>query len=197
VFIESTGEFIREISGHRDYYTEEDGRVYLHRNSQQKALLYDFTLKVGDSLRVNNSITQKVIEVDTILVRDRYRRRLYLLETGRSQQWPDKNYQTVVIWVEGVGSVWGLVQSHHDFQTLGGYELFSTLSEDGNLMFTNDDFYADPVHYVSPTEDGIDSPLCTPRLRSQDMLFDLQGRLLKDVPQQGIYIKDGKKRVVR
>ncbi len=197
-FASETGQFVSDYHQLGRCYVEEDGRVYV-LNNNNKILLYDFTLEVGDKRVLSSSITQQVIWVDTILVRERYYRRLYLLETGISEKVPLYSYQNVVIWVEGVGSQWGLNKAHLDFQTTGGNEIFEALlDEEEGTLFTYNDFYAPPVHRNSLT--GVESPMSpTPealRPHAGNPLFDLQGRRLKQTPQKGIYIEDGKKKVV-
>lgn len=198
VIEDGTGELVVKQTSKSWHYSEEDGKVYVYRNND-KYLLYDFTLRIGDSRQVNNSITQQVIWEDTILVRNRYYHRLYLLETGLSEKVPTDGYQDVVVWVEGVGSVWGLYKSYHDFKIPGGSTIFVGLYEGDELIFTERDFYAPPV--LKGTMTSVENPkaqtfgVLPPHIGKQ--IFDLQGRRLKEAPEHSVVIEDGRKKVLR
>ena len=149
--------------------------------------IMDFSLKVGDEFEVclkdNINILDerklkpekfKVIGVcDTIIASstDKQLRRCVYVQSLQTRE--------LDCWVEGIGSLnYGII-GRKKYQ----YDSFKRLlqcSQGTEKLYTSDitvDIKAPQVHKVSKT----------------NLLFDLQGRPVKDAPKHGIYVKDGRK----
>ena len=124
-------------------------------------------------------------EVDTIVVNGNYFRRFTFAQTDAQQE---------IQWVEGVGSLWSPLEPFGHLLNDGKkYELIACY-EDGECIFTAEDFKTQA--YQDDITDGIKEP--TARLSAHPSAFyDLQGRRLTTQPRCGIYVKDGKKVVVK
>ena len=95
------------------------------------------------------------------------------------------------IWVEGVGSASSGIEDQNPLheppvRTSDDYTYFVSYYENGECIFTADDF----------TVQTSIIPVMTSVGRKGD-LFDLQGRRLSGKPSKGVYIENGKKRVVK
>ena len=97
------------------------------------------------------------------------------------------------VWVEGIGSaVSGIedqIPSHEPpTKTPEDYTYFVSCYENGECIFTAEDFAA--TTSLNPVNKAIDN---VGRLA----VYDLQGRQLKSLPHKGIYIRNGKKVVIK
>ena len=143
-------------------------------------LVFDFSLNVGD-----NYMGLPIKSVDTIEVKGRqYRRLSFGLKTGYGKE---KDY----CWVEGIGSsLFGIYNGIYPPTLSSGITDHSVLSVyDGDeLIFEEDDFMAPAVTAIKTVT----------RDESENSAFyDLQGRRLTDTPQRGVYIRGGRKYVVK
>ena len=170
---------------------EKDRKVYA--NFDGKWLVqFDFNLQVGDytveGLRVES--------IDTIEVKGRTYRRfsfwphyLYVYDDLAGFRKP-KEY----CWVEGIGcSFYGPRNGLYPVRVIDVSAIIdeSVLSVyDGDeLIFEEDDFMAPTVTAIRTVSRDI------PDMPSS--LFDLQGRRLTTQPKSGVYIREGKKYVVK
>ena len=157
-------------------FYEEDGKVYVYRYrvkgftgaySWEKE--FDFNLKAGE---------ENVIAVDKIKINGENHKRLYTYND---------------YWIEGIGSLksavysnWGLVPG--DFM---GSRLLTVYDGD-KCIFNSDD-------YVWPTANNVVTGMDGVEAQKEDITptFDLQGRRLTAKPQSGLYIRNGRKYVVK
>lgn len=116
----ATGYFIREDSLNKVYYRT--------LSDPTQILLYDFNAQVGDSLTVNNAPVMVVDSIDSVFMADKYRKRFFLSPGGE-------------IWVEGIGSLCGLLCSGFSTILGGDYDLLCYY-ESGILKYSNPDFSA-------------------------------------------------------
>ena len=176
---------------------EEGGRVYELRPGGEERLLFDFSLNVGDIYEPADepSRMMTVIAIDTVMVDSvQARRRLLLMQQVNGVT------SDLTTWTEGIGSECGIdlpaYWSDMDWrvveQTHGTYYYLRFLGckDDGS------------------DTDGVEAPLNVQRStffdersgraeRNVQRCFDLQGRRVTGQPKPGIYIVDGKKRVVK
>ena len=153
---------------------EADGKVFLRYNDKEE-LLFDFTLEIGDTFWGD-----QVEDVDTVCTTGGlYLRRQHL------------NYD---VWVEGIGGPDGPLRNATS-RTNGVFSVnLLSVYEGDNCIFTADDFSAPAVH---GTTDNRSFPQASPQPVTAPF-FDLQGRRLSGTPaRNGLYIKDGRKVVVR
>jgi len=120
------GGFIRET---------QDGKVYYRLTGIKESLIYDFSASLGDTVVIINPelipepLHMVVIEEDSVLLEDGWHRRMKL---------EDNDYPGVETWIEGVGSVSGLVKSGLAAfgSSCGGFELLCT-SNTGFIIYKN------------------------------------------------------------
>ena len=162
---------------------EENGRVYELRPGGQERLLFDFSLKVGDVYEPAGEPHRMmtVIAIDTVMVEDAAHRRLLLMQQVNGQM------TDLTTWTEGIGSECGIdlpaYWSDMDPKVVnhtGGRNYY-------HLQFLGcKDFGSDPASVATATSQA-----------QQRGIFDLQGRRVTGQPQPGIYVVDGKKRVLQ
>lgn len=83
----------------------EDGfnKVYYKRDNEHEVLLYDFSLNINDTFKINEFCTLQVIDIDTITLNDgQSKKRLKLVRKGEPN-WRDE------YWIESIGSQFGLI----------------------------------------------------------------------------------------
>ena len=195
-----------------EYYCamrEEDKKVYrISRDSQEEHLLFDFAIQVGDSLYCmggdtydNGNITEtsvdesleeivRVLKLDLI---DDYTNdtgltlKMYHFSMKIRERMTDGSMNEYdgkpVIWIEGVGS--------RDGFPLNSW--YVPMDSSYNWVLTN---CIDHYNYLYKVLDARVEIIELPQI-SSCAIYDLTGRMLRHVPQKGIYIKNGRKYVVR
>ncbi len=117
----------------------EDHEVFLRPADYTEGLIYDFGVNPGDSIEAlniylnsNNVLNFVVTDVDSVLLLDRYRKRVSLYEY---------NNQKEEVWVEGLGSYFGILNSCNDSYGLacGGY-LALCYEEDNMLVYQDPEY---------------------------------------------------------
>ena len=158
-------------------WREDKGRVYAYNESlEQEMLMYDFSLNKDEMVDISGVKDIKVSKVDTISVFGIKRRRIY---------------HDFGLWVEGVGSPSLLSEPIGHLLTDGCISQMVSCYEDGECIFTSQDFNAQSVTSVSFIE--IPCPTNSDG-RPNAATYDLQGRRLHGQPQRrGVYIQDGRK----
>ena len=166
---------------------EENGRVYELRPGGQERLLFDFSLKVGDVYEPAGEPHRMmtVIAIDTVMVEGAAHRRLLLMQQVNGQT------TDLTTWTEGIGSECGIdlpaYWSDMDPKVVnhtGGRNYY-------HLQFLGcKDFGSDT--------DGVKAILRPSSLTFHPQrCFDLQGRRVQGQPRSGVYIRDGRKQVVK
>jgi hypothetical protein len=142
-------------------YAREDtnGDVYFKRNTEE-GLAYKFNVSVGDTFTMNNpfhmlTFTAEILAIDTINVEPSNldRKRIKLSEYNST--WSGEEY-----WIEGVGSMAGIIWSGNGVVPLTGEELYSLCQWDYNLLvYSNpewdDCFITVSTEEIQETEPGI------------------------------------------
>ena len=158
---------------------EENKKVYcFYPEKDEAALLYDFNCKVGDTLS-KNSRDLIVLSIETIVgvvCKGEY----YALQV---QEYDEEKNDSVVLgtlyWIEGVGAT-------KDFFNMlplaGNYNSLIACEVNGEVLYQS-----------STAIQSVRSRLSN----DHDAIFDLQGRRLSATPAKGVYIQNGKKRIVR
>lgn len=171
-------------SGNRllSYYYEEDGRVYALLNDEWVEG-YDFTLEVGDGCPYVTG--QTIHSVDTIKVAGAQYRRL---STGYSDD------EGRIYWIEGMGSTcygpnFFAAKYEHPF-TLRWMGVMSVF-DGGTCLFEKKNFQQPNI------STNVEAEVGDGRSAGQEIVHDLLGRKISDGTKKGVYIKNGRKRVVR
>ena len=177
---------------------EEGKKVFKLYPDKEESLFFDFERDdVGqvhswtswDGLYITNWM---ISVIDTVVVNNNYFRRYCC-----HQEYFDNEHESVLdgqidYWVEGIGDArYGIEAKGLEIVTRlpGKTEYFVSCYENGECIFTADDFTR-PANTTDVKKVNGDI--------FQDMtLFDLQGRKLQHTPQKGLYIQNGKKRIMR
>lgn len=206
-------------TGIQDYYSaicDEGKKVYaIAKGSSRQRLLYDFNLKVGDMVRCGvegnafGCLLEKdekpdtllgfpfvsylrVERIDTIAARGhKYRRfTLSLLDAFREHYMigPGELIDNVV-WVEGIGSAAGPFSPWMPRPAEQTLYLVGCEDANRNLLFSHSDFY------IGDDTNGINAT--TLDKNKEQITHDLQGRQLRGKPAKGLYIENGRKRMVK
>ena len=157
---------------------EEGGKVWRVKDDGTEVLLFDIGLKAHDPVGAGY-----VLEQDVVCANGVYRKRL-LIDSGVDQA--DAEYCYYV--VEGIGinkDEW-LFNNAMDIAGEGEYCRMLTCSENGVVIFTEDDFAMPHSAITSVNADP-----------AKAEMYDLQGRKVTQPTQPGVYIHQGKKVVVK
>jgi len=123
------GGFIRETS---------DGKVYYRRSGLGEGLIYDFSAELGDTVVVLNhdlfpqALNMVVIQEDSLYLEDGWHRMLVL---------EDDDYPGEETWIEGVGSISGIVKSCQKAfgSSCGDFELLCS-SDAGTSIYVSSNY---------------------------------------------------------
>jgi hypothetical protein len=123
------------------FIREDTQRVYLLDEYNQEKIIYDFSLDVGDTIRLQNMFNQEndwiVYEIDSIEIEGIFRKQIHLGLDGYCCD--DK-------WIEGIGSILGLTTSGnivYDFAT----QLLCA-KRDSQIIYSNPDYDTCYIYYV-------------------------------------------------
>ena len=177
------------------YALREDGKKVFckFQNSDTPKLLYDFGKNAGEAIGEENDIIVKVLSVDTVKSGDRLLRRMKVVEYQLDDS--SENYEDCEscygTWIEGIGSFCGLVSP---VGYPGNYENFYSCWIGDDMLGENQLFQATGFNTsVKNISKAIDCYNPSP----DAPIYDLQGRRLSAAPQKGVYIQNGKKKLVK
>ena len=179
---------------------EENGRVY--SLSGKETLLYDFNVQVGDEIYSEvymgdeatgdyGKLTRWVNDIDVIQTASGPLKRICLKMAGTTYVKGEMVNQVTFdqYLIEGVGHSLGLLRPVYEGMVYGRAYCVVDCQEDGMSICTIADY--DPSYYSTSV------PTIRMPRASASQIFDLQGRCLNGAPTKGMYIKDGKKHVVK
>jgi len=124
--------------------TEDKQVLYRRDGSSYDEILYDFSMEVGDTIIMNGNgfypDMMFVIETNEILVNGEPRQQIVL-----EYPWGDHE-----VWIEGIGSLYGIIDSGSLF-LMGGSTNLLCYYEDGDLIWQNTTSGYDECYMVYPT----------------------------------------------
>ena len=124
--------------------TEDRQVLYRRDGSSYDEILYDFSMEVGDTIIMNGSGFYPdwmfVVETNEILINGEPRKQIVL-----EYSWGDQE-----VWIEGIGSLYGIIDSGSLFLTGGSTNLLCYY-EDGDLIWQNTTPGYDECYMVYPT----------------------------------------------
>ena len=127
--------------------TEDKQVLYRRDGSSYDEILYDFSMEVGDTIIMNGNgfypDMMFVVETNEILVGDEPRQQIVL-----EYPWGDQE-----IWIEGVGSLYGIIDSGSRFLDGGSTDLLCYY-EDGDLIWQNTTPGYNECYIVNPSQHG-------------------------------------------
>ncbi len=186
------------------YLRQEDNRVYtIGENFQYETLLYDFSLNPGDIITCGSyQPVMQVMQVDTIIVNGIARRRLAMGSYANNKQTFERlgiyGGPTLDIWVEGIGGVHGPLSPYIYCFNIGNNVRLLDCYQDGQQLIDFDTMASDvPLNVYFSTLVSV-RPVSKPSpVPAHSVIYDLQGRQLTQQPRKGVYIRDGRKVVVK
>ena len=146
-------------------------------------LIYDFTVKKGDRYPTSPEYGDVYVsDVESVVTEDGITRKLFLLSNG-------------IRILEGIGCInTGLLLHYlYDQTSIAHYFQMGGINVE---LYT----YNDGEKVVYKITDFRTTTEVRPRMNKEDdfsNIFDLQGRRLSEMPQRGLYIRNGKKFVVK
>lgn len=189
---------INGTSYHKIYWQWDDGEpAYRMAYREEGSTVFCYDNRTGGDRVVMELETDRFMETalpfiynflhvtDTIAVNGRlFCRHKY--KENEMDQYP-------FIAVEGIGFCdTGLIDALANYvrpTCVCDYTMFRECYENGELIFRNSDFKIESTN-------GLDRTTVSP-VRQRGTLFDLQGRRLKEAPEHGVVIEDGRKKVLR
>ena len=127
--------------------TEDKQVLYRRDGSAYDEILYDFSMEVGDTIIMSGNGFYPnwmfVIETNEILVNDEPRQQIVL-----EYPWGEQE-----IWIEGVGSLYGIIDSGSRFLDGGSTDLLCYY-EDGDLIWQNTTPGYNECYIVNPSQQG-------------------------------------------
>lgn len=157
---------------------EEGGKVWRVQDDGTEVLLFDIGLKAHDPMGAGY-----VLEQDVVCANGVYRKRL-LIDSGVDQA--DAEYCYYVVEGIGVNKDEWLFNNAMGIAGEGEYCRMLTCSENGVVIFTEDDFAMPHSAITSVNADP-----------AKAEMHDLQGRKVTQPTQPGVYISQGRKVVVK
>ena len=168
------------------YIGQEGGKVYLYDSMKNKKIVdMDFTLKEGDTFTSSgfgDTTVQPVMLVTAVtkewIIYDFpiKGKKIYL----QSQDNPD----FTDVWIDGIGSITTGINGTMNYYSNGAAQKLVECNFAGIILYEAEDF--------STAVDKLNSSM-----QSGGTIYDLQGRRLQKAPAHSIYIRDGRKYVVK
>ena len=126
----------------------EDGQVLTRRDaSSYEQIMYDFSMEVGDTIIMNGNgfypDRMFVVETNEIFIGGEPRKQIVL-----EYPWGDQE-----VWIEGIGSLYGIVDSGSLFLTGGSTDLLCCY-QDGDLIWQNTTPGYNECYIVNPSQQG-------------------------------------------
>ncbi len=161
-------------------------KVYCYeRDAEEEKLFIAFDPPFFSPSLMNPYIENLIDRIDEVTVNGRTftRHRYYKKE---SDDW----WEAIFVGVEGVGFEHTGILGMNFAMNPSNYMTFEACYEDGECIFTAEDF-------EKPDSNSIVVATLSRKSPQQRGIFDLQGRRVMGQPKPGIYVVDGKKQVVK
>lgn len=170
---------------------EEDGRIYeCYWDDDPEGLVFDFSLQPGDIFKdFWGDLNQMQVKQVTELNIDGKSRRC--LEMWAYEEGEEIIDGLVDYWIEGVGCMNG---PHFPFWwTATSNQSFILSCYDGDKCIYSDQDFNGIVTAIIDTFDAVHRRSGSP----DESIYDLQGRRLSAKPQKGVYLQNGKKKLMK
>ncbi len=186
---------------HSVYYNQYQGairqdiaqkKVFLWRGFSQEELLYDFNLKVGDTLRgvleaSPTNCKNKVLKIDSVIVGTGYRK-MWVCGMGNI----GSNYNKFSI-IEGIGSTYGLILAYL-INCVGHFDDYNLVcyNENGNVLYpassgsscqlitsiNESSIEKEIIPYPNPVEDILTIQIPSGISEAYVRIYDLMGKII-------------------
>ena len=177
-----------------NFMREEAGKVYRKSKNSNEYLWFDYEANIGDTIFYDDCFVKVIGHSDTTIVCNRVSRTYKGVDVQVGSIFgsnTDYEYSLVPGYVETFYEDLGLfrnsdVVSDPSFLTTGGWIELLWLKRDGTMLYQQEE----GVLWKDNT--GIE----VPKSEQTNIYYDLQGRPVAN-PIRGVYIKDGKKVLVK
>jgi len=173
-----------------NYYAaiyESDGKVFQFPNRcVNSSMLYDFNIKMGDSIHYDNGSVVIVSSIDSVWCDGVMQPvRVYTLK----YMGEDGEEYGQGRWAEGVGALDSDLFQPLGFLMVGNYSLFNSCTQDGEYVFyTYKDGYEEYMRML-----GVNHNMTLFPQQEESTIYDLLGRSVQTQRRGGLYIQNGKK----
>lgn len=180
----------REGQSTHEYLRQEGSHIYMYDylGYGKDAIIYDFSLKERDTIAIGDDWSNRLVvdKVDSVKVDGTIRKRLtmnwiYELDGQESEVLAD-------IWVEGIGGVVSAPCFPYLWKMTGSTSMVSSCTQDGMNLFAEADFFTMAWTASVWSLEGASN--------ISEASYDLQGRMTKGTPGNGLYIRNGRKFIV-
>ena len=180
---------------------EEDGRIYMHVTNgwspDHEVLLYDFNAQPGDVFEDPNDGTgiqwMQVEQVGQVSVNGQNRRCMVMYRYTKDPIFgKELGGRFADYWIEGIGCT-GNPYFTFWRNIIGNWPLLLSCYDGDECIFNIEEF----SDAVSSIEASVNDAPKIGRATLDEPIYDLQGRRLSAKPQKGLYIQNGKKKVVK
>ncbi|RLD55896.1 MAG: hypothetical protein DRJ05_12185 [Bacteroidetes bacterium] len=141
--------------------SDENGDVYFLNNIFYGGLIYRFDVQVGDTFTIYNphlyEFQVEVLSLDSVLISplEQYRKRIVIAD-------PNIGWNEPETWIEGVGSMAGIINSgFHAHLLTGGVVTVLCEWQDGTKVFSHPDWSSCFMTTVSTPENPENEPVLT------------------------------------
>lgn len=173
-----------------NYYAaiyESDGKVFQFPNRcVNSSMLYDFNIKMGDSIHYDNRSVVIVSSIDSVWCDGVMQPvRVYTLK----YMGEDGEEYGQGRWAEGVGALDSDLFQPLGFLMVGNYSLFNSCTQDGEYVFyTYKDGYEEYMRML-----GVNHNMTLFPQQEESTIYDLLGRSVQTQRRGGLYIQNGMK----
>lgn len=154
-----------------DVYSEEGQKVYQIVNGE-KILCFDFGLNKGNKADVDEGV--RVLSVDTVCLKGHYYRSLGVYH----EAYPNGHLFPADYWIEGIGSRAGITPQ---IEIANTERTLLSVTVNGEEIYNQKEFTPTGIQPVRKKSSISES------------VYNLQGQRLDGIPQQELYIQNGKK----
>jgi hypothetical protein len=173
---------------------EQDGTVYMYNpRSQELQKMYDFSVSSGESLHHDGAYIFTdchVLKTDSILAHGIMRRRISL----EIPEFPGIR----PLWVEGIGNPNRLDEPLMHMVSDGCEYTLLSCYEGDDCVFEAEDFQVAAITAgITESHYPFLSDYTNSSQPSSGAVYDLKGRHLTSPPTHGIYIQNGKKKIIK
>ena len=163
------------------------------------SLLYDFNAQPSDIFKNDECSWMQVGQVRQVSVKGQNRRCLDMYYYSCIGD-PEEGEELVVIggyyvadyWIEGIGCT-GYPHNLFWFDIIGNYPLLVSVYDGDKCIFDIEEFGS----IVATSVRDIPKATNERNISPDAPIYDLQGRRLSATPQKGVYIQNGKKKLVK
>jgi len=172
------------------FVREKDKKVYQYAPwSENETLIYDFDIKVNDSICICNGNWQLILKNVSTINTESGQRKCFYFESyaynSFESSW-EYTYAYPIYIIEGIGSTFSPVYFTPEYMMSSRYlDKLVFCSVNDRCIYKIDNFqdYITSINLMPVKLDSV----------KKERLYDLSGRMLKDLPEHGVYIMNGKK----